>query len=92
MRKHVLNAITFLLVATLMFLFCWGVLAAHGATRHDHGRKWRATYNSALSLHEAAVPSHYAHPGDKILLRYHHRKLIVHASSLSRFSTAATTR
>lgn len=39
------------------------------ATAKDNSRKWKATYNSALSLHEAAIPKVYK-VGSKVKVCY----------------------
>ena len=54
------------------------MIMAPPAQAKGGSRKWRASYNSALSLHEAAVPRVYK-PGTKLRVSYHHQSIIVKA-------------
>lgn len=75
-----LNWRGFLIIAIgVVLLLAVLTVASKADGRRVHWRKWTVSYNSALSLHEAAVPAHYAHPGDHLVLKYHHRRLHVHA-------------
>lgn len=51
------------------------------ATPKAHSHQWKATYNSALSLHEAAVPLKVYPVGTKIRLTYHHHSVWVRSIS-----------
>ena len=42
------------------------------------GRKWKISYNSALSLHEAAMPARFK-VGDKFKITYRQKSIIVTA-------------
>lgn len=58
---------------------CLLVMIIAPATQAKGGsRKWRASYNSALSLHQAAVPKVYK-PGTKLRVSYGSKSITVKA-------------
>ena len=63
-----------LLLSTLMV----SALAPANAATKGNTRKWKATYNSALSLHEAAVPKVYK-VGTKLKVSYNGHSIWVRA-------------
>jgi len=66
-------------IATALLLLVLGTLLVPGtATAKDSSRKWKASYNSALSLHEASVPKVYK-PGTKLLVEYRKKSIVVKA-------------
>jgi hypothetical protein len=68
------------IVVVLAVMLVLGITATSTATtRGGDGRKFKITYNAALSLHEAAVPTKFAKTGQKMKIFYKGKTLVVHA-------------
>ena len=56
-------------------------LAIPATANATEGRVWKVSYNAALSMHQAAVPLKFAHPGEWMKVSYHGKSVKVRAVS-----------
>ena len=68
-------------VATILVLLVAWTMTMGRADGSATTRTWTASYNSALSLREAAVPLQAYPVGARMRLTYHGKSLVVHSIS-----------
>lgn len=75
------RGITLVLAVLITVVTVWTLSTPPAGAEGNGSRTWKISYNGALSLHEAAVPTRWAKPGTDLKITYKNKTLKVHAIS-----------